>query len=601
MASWRERAIPVQAGLDLKEYEPSSPKTGYKAAPIAMEPANMALTDENGQVIGVPADISPPVPDWRKRAESVEVAPIETSQAVPQETRGDRARLLLDQGLQGLPLVGTFTDEATDFLGALGAGVVTGTNPIDLYKYGRDDTQSRINNQLEQHPVASTLAQLSSGIGVGGAVATGTKLGTMANNMLRSGSTAQRIGKGALAGQATGALYGAGSSEDGGMAQGAASGALLGGAFGAGLPALGAAASGTGSALKSIAAPTIEASRLPVAELAKKHNIPLGIDDLTGNEFYKRLISQGESLPGSGAASKVDAQQVGLNKAISRAIGEEAERITPEYIKSQQSRLGGMFQSFTKDKVFEPGADYYSRIDDIKNKASRGGYGRDGKEFLQDNINRITNIMDDGGQIKGDQLDKLRREFAQDARERFDDIGKLSDDLEDVLVNIITDGDPATAKLITDTKYQYKNLKTIQGEAIKDQVDGNIRPATLMGAVKRKFGEDALSQGQAGDLGEIARVAQSMRKLNDSGTSKNQLARNLLTGNVMGMAPTFMFGGPLAALAQGAVSGGAMLANRGLQSRNMNPARIESALKQLSRETKPLKLTVRPSDKRISQ
>jgi hypothetical protein len=324
--------------------------------------------------------------------------------------------------------------------------------------------------------------------------------------------------------------------------------------------------------------PTINPVKQPVIDLAKKHDILLGVDDLTDDEGYKRLIKQGESLPGSGASPLKEEAQKSFNRAVSRTFTDEVDHITPEVMENARKSLGSEFQDLTKDKEFSLNKDYYNKVEQIKNMASRGGYG-DAEKYIPKYLSDIEETLVGGDTIKGDRLDKLRRTFADLARtSKNDDISKLNSDFEDAITNIISSGDPEIKKQITDLKYRYKNFKTVQGLSLKDQVGGNISPTLLMNRVRNKFGEDAIATGAAGDLGEISRVGQAMRSLSDSGTASNTLAKGFLTGNTLLAVPSLLAGGVPGLALQGAASGGGLLVNRGLQGANYTTKKIEKAL-----------------------
>lgn len=164
-------------------------------------------------------------------------------------------RTALDQGLQGATF--GFADELTDRLGAGIASVATGEKYDDLLKEARGMSKERMQQQVEQNPLTAIGANIGGALLTGGAGAT-TKAGTATANMLRSGNAAWRIGKGALAGASSGALYGAGASDDGQRLEGAEQGAILGGLVGGAIPAVGAAvkssASGVGNIVKGATA-----------------------------------------------------------------------------------------------------------------------------------------------------------------------------------------------------------------------------------------------------------------------------------------------------------------------------------------------------------
>ncbi len=320
---------------------------------------------------------------------------------------------------------------------------------------------------------------------------------------------------------------------------------------------------------KGLLVPDITDAQKTVIGFAQKHKIPVELDDVSGSSFYKTLISEGKNLPFSGAAKHGEKVQKSINSAVAKTFGQNADQITPEVIASAYDDLGKKFQSFTKGKTFEVKPSFYSKIDDITNNASRGVYGTEGQTFLPKYLEDIQTLVDENGIIKGDRLDKIRIEFAKIARSRNDDIGLMADDFEGAVLDIIGQGDKSVKKAFKDVKYQYKNLKTVQRVALKDQVDGNIRPDLLTNAVKAKFGEDAFAKGKAGDLGEIARVGQLIKdKIPNSGTSQRSGARALLMGNIGGAIPVGLAAGPAGLLHQAALTGVGLGANRFLQSRN---------------------------------
>lgn len=153
----------------------------------------------------------------------------------------DYLRTGLDQGMQGATF--GFSDEVSDRVGALIASQFTGLPYSDLLKEARSTTKTRLEEQFQEMPITSIAANIAGGVLTGGAGAT-TKTGAAVGNSLRTGSTAARIGKGAAAGAASGATYGAGSAVEGERIEGAGQGAVLGGVLGAAVPAVAAAGSG---------------------------------------------------------------------------------------------------------------------------------------------------------------------------------------------------------------------------------------------------------------------------------------------------------------------------------------------------------------------
>lgn len=156
-------------------------------------------------------------------------------------TESEAAPVILNQTQQGVPLVGTFMDEAAGTLGGLGAlayDKATGRNLFkganDAIGGGQDIAAKDIINLQQEKPVLSALSQLGSGLGLSAA---SLKNAPKIISSLRSSNLPARALQGGLAGAASGALYGLGAGEDGERLDNAGQTALLGGALGASIPA----------------------------------------------------------------------------------------------------------------------------------------------------------------------------------------------------------------------------------------------------------------------------------------------------------------------------------------------------------------------------
>jgi hypothetical protein len=179
------------------------------AVPVNPKP-NLALMLEAEKRGILPANKAALLAEARKRGlVSGGAAPTEPTE--PQDTTS-AGRTALEQVLQGATF--GFSDEVMDRIGALIASKVTGEDYSSLLEEARKMSQDRLKLQMEERPALSIGTQLAGGLLTGGAGAS-TKAGTALANSLGAGSTALRMGKGALAGLSSGALYGAGTGTEG--------------------------------------------------------------------------------------------------------------------------------------------------------------------------------------------------------------------------------------------------------------------------------------------------------------------------------------------------------------------------------------------------
>ena len=129
--------------------------------------------------------------------------------AQPEKQDTSIARTVFDQAGQGLTF--GLMDEGQDLLGAVGAKIydkISGENVLPSFsetlKMARKDTQDRLSQQFDENPVTSVLSNIAGAVITGGAGAQ-TRAGKAVADSLRSGKLAARIGKGAVAGAASGA------------------------------------------------------------------------------------------------------------------------------------------------------------------------------------------------------------------------------------------------------------------------------------------------------------------------------------------------------------------------------------------------------------
>lgn len=203
-------------------------------------------------------------------------------------------RTILDQGLQGATLGAGST--ATDMLGTIGANIYATLDPsidrVDLPSYTetRDNTAARLENELKTQPELSIGSNIAGALLTGGAGAT-TKAGTALANSVRSGNLAARVGKGAIAGGASGGIYGFNSGEGGldERLESAGKNAELGAAFGVAAPVIGATvgsvAKTTGNIYKGFKARDVE----------ELENVAKSIRDESG-VAYKAMRDSGAIL-----------------------------------------------------------------------------------------------------------------------------------------------------------------------------------------------------------------------------------------------------------------------------------------------------------------
>jgi hypothetical protein len=516
---------------------------------------------------------------------------------LPQQKQPEQSisRTALDQGLQGATF--GFGDEITDRIGAGIASLATGEKYGDLLKEARTMSKDRMSQQMEQNPATSIAANIGGALLTGGA-GVSTKAGASAANMLRSGGTAARIGKGALVGGASGGLYGAGIGEEGDRLESARQGAISGAAFGGAIPAAGATLSG----IKKAASPVAEEGLREVGKLAQKYNIPLSLDQITGSAALKNVQKISQEIPLSGQQGFREKQMKAFNKALFKTVGVDADRFTPENMSLAFSKVGGEFDDLTKGQSFNIGGTF---IDDLASTADdvASTYGKEASEIFQREASKVIGDFTKGDTISGELISRQRARINAMARKASDpNIKGALLDLENNIVDGITSKDAGLQKALSSAKQRYKNLIVLEPIANKAK-GGMISPSLLNNRVSQVY-KRSHTTGNSGDIGNLARVGHELLpQLGGSDTTQKMAYIGAMTAGATNPATVPTIGAAVGAnrafqsginrnqsLVAGALKRAAPKSNNGIAPVLSAPAGIAGAI-----ESKPLpNVTVTP-------
>lgn len=471
------------------------------------------------------------------------------------------ARTALDQGLQGATF--GFADEIADRIGAGIAALATDESYDDLLTEARQNTKDRFAAQYEQNPVTAYGSNIAGAVGTG--IAGGaTKAGSTIANSLRTGNIAARVGKGALAGAASGGLYGAGAAEEGSRSEGAARGAAFGAAAGGLLPAIGAGASKVADSVAGKADDAVKQA----AQLAQKYNIPLGLDQVTGSKARATARRIAERVPFGGGDKLGDMQQVAFNRAIAKSIGQEADTISDEVFDKALRDVGRQFDDVAKGRVVAVGDELNGRVAKILDDAALVAPENEMAVLRKNAALILDNVKD--GQITGEKLNRIRSALTKSVKKAPPSIQEGIADLANVTVDALVKDSPELAKKLTNAKRVYKNILAVQPLAAKAS-DGNISPALLKNRVRAVFGERNLARGRAGELGELVKVGDLI---------KRDMDNSITTEKVLSIAGAPAVAGVIGGGVPGAIAGAGAgaVASRGYQALNANQNLVRRAL-----------------------
>lgn len=334
-----------QGNVDKKGLENAPPETqGYMSKILSsLNPISSANAAEVKQPQDLGAELGYSSPQQPQQAQTQDLG---AELGYKPQNKPDTFDTVGDQFLQGATF--GFGDEAQSALAAAALSAMNGKSLKENYDAAKTVSKNRLQQEVHDSPVTSVVSNLGGGFATalaGGA----TKAGAAVGDWLGAGNLPVRMAKGALAGTASGGLYGAGTADEGGRLAGAISGAKTGAIVGGAIPPV---AAGVG-AVKNAILPKVAPDAQELAQKALDYGIPLSRSQVGDSKFAKTLASTTGEVPLSGAPQFVEKQAQAFNRAVSKTFGEDADKITPDVIDAAYKNIGAKYDYALKGKTIK--------------------------------------------------------------------------------------------------------------------------------------------------------------------------------------------------------------------------------------------------------
>jgi hypothetical protein len=471
---------------------------------------------------------------------------------------------------------------------AIGAGIAKIASPItgdertfkELYTQALADTAAT----EQASPMASAIgtglgiaSQLLTPLGAEKALAQGvtkgatlSKIGKFASNRLSKGTLAKGIEgmgrRGIVAAPVAGA-FGADIAPQGQELEGFGKGAAYGAGIAAAAPVV---LGGIGAGVKATL-PKVDEAMQEVGRLAQKYEIPLSMEQISKSKALQNIQKVSSQLPLSGELAFRDKQMQSWNKALFKTIGMEADKFTPMNIDKAFINVGKEFDNLGKGKTFQLDDDFARSIDEIKQEAE-SIYSKDAINNFDNTVTKLFSEADNQGIIGGEKLNSFRSKVNELSRKSKNiETKELLHDLENSIIEKMTNYSPEVAEQFSKTKQKYKNLLVLEPLAAKAK-GGNISPALLGNRVSKIYGRSFV-RGKAGEIGDLARVgSELLPELGGSDTvQKGLYATGLISGAVNpALIPEIVTGLSANRAYQSFINRNQSLVNKMLQGRNVS-------------------------------
>ena len=248
-----------------------------------------------------------------------------------------------------------------------------------------------------------------------------------------------------------------------------------------------------------------------------------------------------------------------FTSAALKSAGVDAPKATKDVMREGYERLSASFNDVAARSKIEITPDFADAfrapVDDYINSLQLGaGVPRN----VQDLIDNFVALQASGRMITGDEYQSITSALRKMRSRPDPNLKMLANELDGVMqdalgASLAAKGD---TKILADwqkARTQYRNLDTI---ARSVDANGLVRPSTLLNKSKSKSGYKNVATGRD-ELGELAKEAQDIKALPQSGTAPRTIAEGLMAGAAPASAA---FGTALGAggdLTQAITAGGA--------------------------------------------
>lgn len=303
---------------------------------------------------------------------------------------------------------------------------------------------------------------------------------------------------------------------------------------GAGAAAGSLAGKAVGKMLAPTSPQTVTGTQSAALSAGQRLGIQPRLSEVTGSRFLSRMEDMAARTPG-GAGVMDDfarANSQAINRAASKALGENADEMTPAVFAAARARITKPFEDLKKlpGTPVQLTPSVVSAADDVLRQQTKM-IAQQQDAGLIDLAKNLKWAASNRGKIDGEAYQLLRSGLSEAS---FDASGtnktlygkllKAVDDSADQ--SLRAGGHGGLADALKASRPQYANLLTLERGLVAE--GGNVSPARLA-QVLRSQNPSAFREGKGGALFDIARLGESFKPLRQgSQTYEREAASSLL-------------------------------------------------------------------------
>lgn len=302
-----------------------------------------------------------------------------------------------------------------------------------------------------------------------------------------------------------------------------------------------------------------QAEQARIAKVAEDNDIPIFPQQAPGApRIAGQAANVAQALPLSGVSAGYRKQAENLTGAAIKEMGDTsgAKALTPEVMQNAALRMDQGFKTLLPQMnapimanptaltaIQKTAADAQSNLSNFAPSSLASAKGLIGKV--------LDTAQANGGVIPGADLQRMVEtgglfDTAMSGGDPY--VARVAQQLKGTLIDAARTAPGAAgdaAQKWQELRYQYKVMKALETPAIKNP-DNLLTPSSLFQAVRNSFGDTAMARGEAGTMGDLAKIGQMTKQPPTSGTWEHGGLYSAATGLAGGlMALPYSGWGPL--------------------------------------------------------
>jgi len=276
--------------------------------------------------------------------------------------------------------------------------------------------------------------------------------------------------------------------------------------------------------LRQFFAPGTNPQTVALAQRAEQLGVPVRGSQISDSPFIRWLDETLQNVPGSGQVGRNVEQRSQFTRAVSRAIGENTDTITPDVLQAAERRIGGVMDDVARRTTLAVDNQFVNDLARIEADLTRIPLPEGEVRALSRQLDDVLNAAAPGT-MSGEAYQAFTRfgtPLSRAQRSPDPNIRHFSSQVREALDGMLErSAPPDLVAGLRQARSQWRAMVNVIEPMVERSPTGQVDPAALLTRIRAAY-PDFLRRGTGGtELGDLAMIgAQFMPRMPNSGTAQ---------------------------------------------------------------------------------